>query len=422
MTAVEITSTTPDVKTPVFKKTKPIIVATDGSDTSLPAFRAAELISSRTGCTVRVVSALEPLPVILPPVEGIVVPPDWEDVREKGQRQVVSTQLKAVASSADWIVDIILGKPCEVISTYAREHNAGLIIVGSNKHGMIGRILGDDTAVDITRLSEVPLLIVSPAMNRLPRRVIAAMDLDPDGMQNIAETLVMIADAPSITCVHVQPRDEFLGVDWARYDAEYQFAMNERFAGVEKTLSAAGLRPDLVALHGNAAKEITDFADYSKGELIVVGIKRKVGKARAVGGRTARRIIHNAKCSVLIVPNFIPRAGLEHQDTTDVITDKQQWDGAMREFTRRNAGRIVNLEVDDPAIGAVVEASHFPLIGVDYDHRDDCLTIILGDMHQLERHLTRTITRARTVSILRSDGRDSALSVAQNGGQTLITF
>ena len=138
-------------------------------------------------------------------------------------------------------------------------------------------------------------------MVRLPKRIVVGMDLDPDGMQMTGKTLAMVADAPSVSCVHVQPRNEFLGVDWAQYDQEYQFAINERFAAVEKSLASLGLRPDLIQLHGDPAKEMVDFSAYSKAELIVVGIKRKFGKSRAIGGRTARRIIRHAASSVMIV-------------------------------------------------------------------------------------------------------------------------
>jgi nucleotide-binding universal stress UspA family protein len=306
MTAVAMISEEMDAKPAALRKTKSIVVATDGSDTSLAAFNAAELIRSRTGCDVRIVSALEPLPEVIPPVEGIILPLDWEEVREKGQREVVTRQLDTIKSMRDVPVDIVFGKPCEAIAKYARKHDAGLIIVGYNKHSVIGRILGEETAVDIARLSEVPLLVATEDMKRVPRRIIIGMSLDPDGMQSTAEALALIADSPSVSCVHVQPRDEFLGVDWAQYDSEYQFALNERFASVEISLNAYGMRPDLIFLHGNPAKEIVDFADYSKAELIVIDIRRKVGKARAVGGRTARRIMRHAECSVPIVPNVKP--------------------------------------------------------------------------------------------------------------------
>jgi hypothetical protein len=98
------------------------------------------------------------------------------------------------------------------------------------------------------------------------------------------------------------------------------------------------------------------------------------------------------------------------------------WSNALRDFTARNAGRIVNLEVDDPEAGALMEATAYPFLGADYDRKDGRLTITLGYTRGLERHLSRTITHPENVAVLSINGRDTALSVSHGGGQTLLTF
>lgn len=189
-------------------------------------------------------------------------------------------------------------------------------------------------------------------------------------------------------------------------------------------MAQVDLRPELVVLHGDAAHEITDYATYSKAELIVVGVKRRRGRARALGGRMAGRVVRQASSSVLIIPSIMSSDALIAQPagTTDVVNDSRLWSTTVRDFTARNAGRIVCLEVNDPEIGALVEASHYPLLGVDYDHRDNSLLITLGDSRGLERHLTRTISKPQSISVLSVGGRDTALAVSHGGGQTLLTF
>jgi nucleotide-binding universal stress UspA family protein len=405
------------------KKIKSIVVATDGSDAALSAFRAANLICSGTDASVRVVSVLEPLPITFPSAEGMMFPPSLDESRREAQRAIVFGQMEKFDVQGSWPLDIALGRPGDAIAEYARNSGADLIIIGTNKHGVLGRIFGEETATDIARLSEIPLLVASPLMTRLPKRVAVAMDLHPDGMRHTHKALRFLTDAASVSCVHVKPRSELLGIDWAEFDREYEHAMKDRFHVVETSLRSVNLRPDLVVLHGDAAHELVDFATYSKAELLVVGVKRRVGRARAIGGRTARKIIRRAECSVLIVPNVpanLPE--LETVGQTETIRDSKLWDDAMRRFTARNAGRIVNLEVDDPEIGALVEATQYPLLGVDYDHRDGCVTITLGQMRGLDRHLTRTISNAKSISVLTAKGRDTALSIKHNGGQTLLTL
>ena len=77
---------------------------------------------------------------------------------------------------------------------------------------------------------------------------------------------------------------------------------------LEKEFDAVHLRPDLVVLHGDPAHEVVDFAEFSKAELVVVGVRRRQGQTRAVGGRMATRVLRKADCSVLVVPTLLREA------------------------------------------------------------------------------------------------------------------
>lgn len=427
MTAVETITMEMEERLPsvVDEHTKSIVVATDGSDSALPAFRAAKLIAARTLATVHVVSVLEPLPTMLTASEGMVMlPGDFHQIREDTQRLLVKSQIEAFDDNASWSVSLRVGRPAESIVGFANLHKADLIIVGMNKHGIAGRLFGEETAIDVARLSDIPLLVASPAMKRLPKRVVVGMDLESDGLQYAPKAVGMLADTPSISCAHVKPRAELLGVDWASYDGEYDLAMRERYKELQREMESAHLRPDLVVLHGDSARELSDFADFSRAELLVVGIKRRRGRVRALGGRIASRVIRRAMCSVLLLPRYVGNVKTDVQTSafTRVIQDSTQWSLVLKEFTARNAGRIANLEVDDMEFGALVEASRYPLLGIDYDHKDGRLTIALGHTQGSEKHLTRTVANPEAVSVLTVNGKDTALSVAHPGGQTLLTL
>ena len=426
MTAVEMI--TREMETPrrltAEAKVKSIIVATDGSDTALAAFKAAAMIASRVTAAIHVLSVLEPMPAMFPAVDGIVMPPELDRSREEAQRTIVGDQIKIYDAARAWTLDVSLGRPAEAIVAFAQEQDADLIILGMNRHGLVGRMLGEETASEAARLSSRPILVASPKMERLPKRVIVAMGLNAAGMQSAPKLVSMFDDAPSISCVHVKPRSEFMGIDWAEFDSEYELAMKDRFREIEENLEAANMRADLVVLNGDASRELAEFADYSKAELIIVGIRRRSGKARAIGGRMAARLMRSASCSILVLPDAVPQGGTFQSlsGSTHVIQDPKLWPEALRDFTSRNAGRIVNLEVDDPEAGALMEATAYPLLGADYDRKDGRLTITLGYTRGIERHLSRSITHPETVSVLRTEGRDTALSVTHGGGQTLLTF
>lgn len=427
MTTVEMITMEMDQKPPVSTRTavKSIVVATDGSDSALAAFQAAHLIAERSSAAVHVLSVLEPLPTMLTAAEGMVLlPPDFYQARDDAQRRIVRGQTAEYDPEGKWSTSLRVGRPAESIVSFAHAYEADIIIVGANKHGVVGRLFGEETAMEIARLSDVPLLVASSSMKRLPKRIVVGMDLEPDGLQCAPVAVEMLADTPTVSCAHVKPRAEFLGIDWASYDSGYEIAMRERFKAVERGMNEAHLRPDLITLHGDPARELTDFAEYCKAELLVVGVKRRRGRARALGGRIASRVIRQATCSVLVVPRMVGTVNetVQPSASTSVMQDSTKWSQALKDFTERNAGRIANLEVDDPELGALVEASRYPLLGIDYDHKDKRLMITLGPTQGAERHLTRTIEHPEAVSVLSVKGRDTALSVTHSGGQTLLTF
>lgn len=107
---------------------------------------------------------------------------------------------------------------------------------------------------------------------------------------------------------------------------------------------------------------------------------------------------------------------------TDVMRDPESWSKVLKTFTERNAGRVVTLEVDDPDIGAMVEAKSYPLLGVDYDHKDGRITIMLGGSTIGGEHLTRAIPNPHSVSVLTEGGKDAALAIGHGKGQTLLTI
>lgn len=427
MTVAEMLSTeTEAIESPSVKKQGiTIVVATDGSEAADAALAAAELIGKKTDCRIHLLSVLESIPAFIPLPEAMGVPADFETQRAASMREAIDLRARRFDPEGLWSTELRIGQPAVEIANFVRQHDASLVIVGANKHTTLGRILGEETAMAIARMVDVPLLVASHEMRRLPERVLVSMDIKPFGMEALPSVLPFISDTKTVSCLHVKPRDEFIGIDWADLDTEYELAMQERFASVEKILGKAGIRPELIVRHGEVTRELSQFADHSGAELVVVGIMRRRGKDRAVSGRLAGRMMRHLDTSLLIVPGMEDspmRAVAQEGGVTEVIQNAAEWSGAMKAFTARNAGRVCTLEIDDPEMGALVEARSYPLRGVDYDHRDGRLTIGVGDATGTARHLTRSVPAPDSISILSVGGKDTAMSVAHGAGQTLLTF
>jgi nucleotide-binding universal stress UspA family protein len=427
MTAIEMIAEEIDaaqLKTDA-KKPFSLVVATDGSDAADAAFTAARLIEKKSGCRVHVVTVLEPLPIVLPSPQAIAVPVEVENARVDATRQAAEEQARRFDPEGTWDVSLLVGQPGDAIARFVRENNAGLLVIGANKHSVWGRIFGEETAMEIARTVDVPLFIAAQDLQRLPKRVLVSMDIKPFGLENLTGVLTSISETKIVSCVHVKPRADFMGLDWADYDREYEVAMQERFATIEKMLQKAGISADLIVRHGDVTRELGDFAEFAKAELLVVGINRKRGMLRATSGRLAGRMLRRLATSILILPTPVQgkvRTEFPHDGVTEVLRSPEHWGKALKAFSMRNAGRVCNLEVDDPEFGALLEARAYPLLGVDYDHKDGRLTIMIGDSQGTERHLVRSVPSPDSVSVLSVGGRDTALSVAHGAGQTILSF
>jgi hypothetical protein len=81
------------------------------------------------------------------------------------------------------------------------------------------------------------------------------------------------------------------------------------------------------------------------------------------------------------------------------------------------------MEIDDLELGAQAQAVEFPFVGIDYDHRDDRVEILLGERAGRSAHLTRSVAAPTAIDILEGKaGNALALRVVNGGGATLLTF
>jgi hypothetical protein len=103
--------------------------------------------------------------------------------------------------------------------------------------------------------------------------------------------------------------------------------------------------------------------------------------------------------------------------------EKPEWTARLDEFTRRNIGRRGVLEVDDPELGAQAQEHDYPFLGATYDHHDGRVELMVGELGDVQRHLTRSIGSVSSIDVLTNErGRDLALRIAHGAGQTVLSF
>lgn len=398
----------------------PILLATDGSIQSDAAVRVAQLLSQRHGVAVRVVGVVQAIPVPSPDM-GLVPPPaELDDVRKSEMLEQLRSQLAGKAGTdVNWPIEIVHGHPARAIVRTAHEHHASLIVLGLGRHRMLDRLVGTETAVQVLRLSTIPVLAVPPGCETLPLRGAAAVDFSELSIESARNALQLIEPGGTLHLVHVNTGvddliDEHLDTD--RFDSAWE--------AVEGALEApAGVRVRPLTLSGTPGRELLAFAHASHVELIALGTHGRGVLQRLVLGSVATQVLRGAECAVLITP--VHRTGTPPHPIAAraPVADETVFAERLERFTRRNTGRRCSLEVDDPELGAQGQSYDYPFIGAAYDHHDARVEIWLGEAQAGGLRLTRSIGGVTAIDVLADpDGWDQVLRIAHGGGQTLLTF
>lgn len=410
----------------------PIIVATDGTPSADAAFVAARLIHTRTGLPVQVLSVLDPFPLFVQPLGLPTPPPNPDVVRVQLQKDCVQRQLRATdGENSAWLVEVRLGRPAVDIALTAKRRHAELVITGMNRHGVIDRLLGNETPIHIAQLGDTPLLATVTGFERLPRQVIIATDLySPalDRLQEDSAVRALLAEVESVYCMHVVPEMETWGPDNSYWDRAYGQAVHEAFAHLKESLQLPrDVHMEKITPTGDPARQILDFAAFAKVELIIAGRREATMLERRVAGGVAAKLLRGATCSVLLLPPVKIPAAVRRAPLlpggTETVSEPRLWPNRLMDFTRRNSGRRASLEIDDIEIGAQTHVAAYPFLGVDYDHKNGRIEIMMGESGPSGRHLMHGIPRPGSLDILvGADGREQTLRIAYTGGQALLTF
>ena len=405
----------------------PILLATDGAGKSGAAVIAARLLARRLNVPLEVVSVL-PLHVPYGVALGgtPIYLPEVDDVRREVQTAAV---LEYVARSAEGgvpPVHVRFGGIADEIAVVAQERNATLVVVGAAPHQRANRIIGGELAVHVLRASTVPVLSVPPGFAALPRRIVVAVDFSPASVRAAQTALLLLAPGGTLTMLHVI--SPLLG-DAPLRDAEGRDpadAVQSMFGRIRDELRAY-VPPDVtietLIRTDDDIDGILAGAAALDADLIAVGTHGPRLLERIFVGSVASSVLHAAPQTVLAAP---PPPAPESLDlwlriTGTATSDAPRvWAGALDEFTRRNKGRRVAVEVDDPELGAQM-LGRGALIGVTYDPHDERVEIMLGEAKSTRRHLMHSIAKVESIAMTTENRTgDEALELRHGRGHTLV--
>lgn len=107
---------------------------------------------------------------------------------------------------------------------------------------------------------------------------------------------------------------------------------------------------------------------------------------------------------------------------------QEQWQAYLDGFSKRNSGRMADLQILSDELGTQDEAEMLPFEGITLETKGflaSSVEIMLGGTGSADkRNLTHTVTRIRRiVPKTGRDGREEALEIeARDGAKTILVF
>ena len=136
-----------------------ILLATDGSDSSLPALRAAADLSAKTGSGVHIIYV----------GKGISTPAAYNDPSSKDTdaaskaRELIDGQIRKIEEGGGTVADshIVPGKkPAREIIKFTHEPDIGMVVIGSRGLGRFQYALRGSVSASVVRDAYCPVLVV----------------------------------------------------------------------------------------------------------------------------------------------------------------------------------------------------------------------------------------------------------------------
>jgi nucleotide-binding universal stress UspA family protein len=295
-----------------------ILVATDGKPGAQGALRLARLLADRDRSRVQVLTVFESTDLYLADSPHAVasLPPHYFPAAIEALRKRVQAQLGGIGpGAADWPVVVERGPVARTIARTAAKGDASMIVLGLRQPGSVERWLARETLLRVIYLAHVPVLAVPESMDDLPRRAVAAVDFSEFSDRAVRNVIDLLSPAGELRLAHVtwtppwdgNLHDRTERTERTEWEETYRMGVERRLAEFAAHLAPPeGVTAETHLLSGAAGEEILRFADESHADLIAAGSHGAGFFGRVLMGSVSSRLVHGARCALLIVPPPTP--------------------------------------------------------------------------------------------------------------------
>jgi len=303
-----------------------LLVATDGSSSADGAVCLGALLARRQDLDMEVLTVLSGSNATL------------EAASDAEQR--IRRQLETVgATQDDHRIEVRSGPAARTIAGVAREHGAGLIVMGVRRRGLRAWLPGARTLTQLLPIGDTPILSVPPSTRALPSRLLIAMDFSMPSIHAARAAVEIIGGFSRIDIVHVEPFDSAPGFERIRWQESSDIGVGGAF---DRLLRGLPLVPTQLVetwtLAGDPSSELLRFAERSGCDLIAAG-GRDQGILERVRQRSVTRdLLRSVNCPLLIAPRRLAPVWRSPKPDTKAA--------ARRELLRFQAARLHRLPPD----------------------------------------------------------------------------
>jgi len=326
-------------------------------------------------------------------------------------------------------VDVLDGPAAHTVADVAHERGAHAVVVGTGRHGALGRLVYGERAVQIARLTDRPVVVVPPNATAGPaREAIVAVDFSPASQRAARFALEILADGARLTLVHVKSAVNLSeeGAGW------WEDAYERRTVDLFRRF-AASLRPErgitlaTAMLPGDVAATLVAYAREHGVDLIACGGRRHSFIERMLLGSVSTELIRRATCTVVVMPDHGAEGLEELMPAVGGVVeswDSNAWPGLIQRFGRRNGGRPTQLRfrtASPQGVGSV--ESGYRLVDTTFDRAAARAEIVLSDPESEHSQLSHRISNVRAVMVSTdATGRDTALRLDTVSGRCTLVL
>lgn len=286
----------------------PIFAATDFSDDSRAAIRAAARVARSREMSLVVAHFLEDLGA-----GGLTNPSEaeLEELTDEARRKLEQFVEETLSEdrrppSVDCHVEAI--EPPEGISTVAARQQSDLVVVGATGRNAVRELFVGSTAEEVVRTSDLPVLVVAPDEPDADYdRIVAPVDFSACSRRGLELAIEMAhRNGAALDIVHAYrlPTSQVSEFGPSTTPVEIDKIRNEHTHRLEEFVEDFELDGLSYRLHvetGDPAGTVIDTVDDTDADLVVMGTHGRRGFKKLFLGSTAAKVLRRMPCSIMTV-------------------------------------------------------------------------------------------------------------------------